>query len=67
MKTVLLSFALLSFSLATSAETFQDGNSPGFFKKISGTDLIFQFKQLPMNGEQLDSRYGWSETYWPSN
>jgi hypothetical protein len=67
MKTVLLSFALLSLSAATPAETFQDGNSPIFFKKISGTDLIFQFKQLPMNGEQLDSRYGWSETYWPSN
>jgi hypothetical protein len=22
---------------------------------------------LPLNGEQLDDRYGWSETYWPSN
>lgn len=67
MKTVLLlSFATL-LPLAAHADRFEAGNSPVFFKKISGTELITTYKQLPMNGNQLDDRYGWSETYWPSN
>lgn len=67
MKTVLLlSFASL-LPLAAHADRFEAGNSPVFFKKISGTELITTYKQLPMNGNQLDDRYGWSETYWPSN
>jgi hypothetical protein len=67
MKTVLLlSFASL-LPLAAHADRFEAGNSPVFFKKISGTELITTYSQLPKNGNQLDDRYGWSETYWPSN
>ncbi len=67
MKTVLLlAFATLAPHLA-HAERFEEGNSPVFFKKLAGTEMIMNFKQLPTNGEQLDDRYGWSETYWPSN
>lgn len=66
MKTVLL--ALMTFvSYTAHAERFEAGNSPVFFKKLSGTELVLNFKQLPLNGNQLDDRYGWSETYWPSN
>jgi hypothetical protein len=67
MKTVLLlALATLAPQLAF-AERFEEGNSPVFFKKLTGTEMITNFKQLPTNGEQLDDRYGWSETYWPSN
>jgi hypothetical protein len=67
MKTVLLLTLATLAPIAAQAERFEAGNSPIFFKKIAGTELILNFKQLPTNGTQLDDRYGWSETYWPSN
>jgi hypothetical protein len=67
MKTVLFLALATFFPYAAQAERFEVGNSPVFFKKLTGTEIIFSFKQLPTNGEQLDNRYGWSETYWPSN
>lgn len=53
--------------LASYAEKFTAGNSPVFFRKIAGTEMVLNFKQLPLAGKQMDDRYGWSETYWPSN
>lgn len=67
MKTVLLLSLASLIPLAAHADRFEAGNSPVFFKKISGTELITTYKQLPLAGNQLDDRYGWSETYWPSN
>ena len=67
MKTVLLVTLASLFTLTAHAERFEAGNSPTFFRKLAGTEMILNFKQLPLNGEQLDDRYGWSETYWPSN
>ncbi len=67
MKTVLVLSLTTLLSGVAHADRFEEGNSPIFFKKISGTDLITNFKQLPMTGSQIDDRYGWSETYWPSN
>ena len=67
MKTVLLlAFANLVIQTAY-AEKFEAGNSPVFFKKLAGTEMVLNFNQLPTKGNQLDDRYGWSETYWPSN
>jgi hypothetical protein len=48
------------------AEPFEEGNSPYFFRKLAGTEMIYNLELLPLKGEILDSRYGWSETYWPS-
>lgn len=67
MKTVLLLSLATLVPLAAQADRFEAGNSPIFFRSISGTELITNFNQLPMKGNQLDDRYGWSETYWPSN
>lgn len=67
MKTVLLLSLAILAPLSVKAELFEPGNSPFFFKNLSGTEMIFNFKNLPLNGKQLDGRYGWSETYWPSN
>lgn len=67
MKTVLLLSLATLIPLSAHADRFEAGNSPAFFKKLSGTEMITTYKQLPMSGNQLDDRYGWSETYWPSN
>ena len=67
MKPVLLLAMATLIPLSAHAERFEAGNSPVFFKQISGTELISNYKQLPMKGAQLDDRYGWSESYWPSN
>lgn len=67
MKTVLLLSLAVLAPLSVKAELFEPGNSPVFFKNLSGTEMITHFKSLPLNGNQLDDRYGWSETYWPSN
>ena len=67
MKTVLLLSLATLMPLAAHAELFGTGNSPSFFNKISGTPVITTFSMLPLKGEQIDNRYGWSETYWPSN
>jgi hypothetical protein len=61
-------FAMIFFNIQiVLADRFEEGNSPFFFRKMLGTDLITQFKLLPKTGQQMDERYGWSETYWPSN
>lgn len=65
-KALLLSLALLS-PFSVKADRFEAGNSPNFFKNLSGTEMIQNFSYLPLAGNQLDDRYGWSETYWPSN
>ncbi|MBA2404905.1 MAG: hypothetical protein H0V66_09060 [Bdellovibrionales bacterium] len=67
MKTVFLLTLATLIPLAAQAERFEAGNSPSAFKRISGTEMVFSFNQLPKNGTLLDDRYGWSETYWPSN
>lgn len=67
MKTFLLLSLATLLPISAQADLFEAGNSPSFFRKLSGTELITNFKQLPLNGGQLDDRYGWSETYWPSN
>ena len=67
MKTVFFLALATLLPYAAQAERFEEGNSPTFFKKLAGTEMILNLKQLPTNGEQLDDRYGWSETYWPAN
>ena len=67
MKKVLLATLATTLIQVVYAERFEAGNSPVFFKNISGTTLVSDFNQLPKSGSQLDDRYGWSETYWPSN
>lgn len=49
------------------AERMASGNNPWNFKKFVGTNLISDFTDLPLAGGLADDRYGWSETYWPSN
>jgi len=67
MKTVLLLSLVSVLPSVAHAELFEAGNSPVHFSKISETEILTTMSELPMKGAQLDDRYGWSETYWPSN
>ena len=62
-------FILVSLLLASQvhAELIGNQNYPWNFKKFVGTNLISDFNDLPLSGGLVDDRYGWSETYWPSN
>jgi hypothetical protein len=62
---VALGFVLLSTSVL--AERYEPVNSPTNFNKIVGTQMVFNFNNLPISGRLNDDRLGWSETYWPSN
>lgn len=64
--TILLLTILISVSSA-NAKKFSEFNYPSAFAKIAGTSLLTQFSDLPISGKLSDDRYGWSETYWPSN
>ena len=63
---MLLSIVLLASSSAF-AERWNIENSPANFNKITGTQMVVSFDQLPLKGRLIDDRLGWSETYWPAN
>ena len=67
MKTVFFLSLVSLIPLGSYAGRFEPGNFPTFFKNLAGTEMITRFDSLPLKGEQLDRRYGWSESYWPSN
>jgi Transglutaminase elicitor len=63
----LITMSVLVFSSAAMAELYDGPNSPFNFNRMMGTQSILKFNQLPLVGRLADDRYGWSETYWPSN
>ena len=65
-KNAVIFFSLL-LSAVASAEKWDEENSPYHFTKIIDRNLITQFELLPLKGKLDDERFGWSETYWPSN
>jgi hypothetical protein len=67
MKNHFFLLSLLTLSPLVHAEPIGDKNSPVFFRNITGSNMIMNYNELPMNGKLADDRLGWSETYWPSN
>ena len=57
------------FALAGHAEAgkWNRSNNPDFFNPVAKIKMNHNFMDLPLKAELLDNRYGWSETYWPSN
>ncbi|MFP5384934.1 MAG: hypothetical protein ACLGHN_02560 [Bacteriovoracia bacterium] len=49
------------------AAKWNRSNNPNFFNPVAKSPMNSVFMDLPLKGELLDNRYGWSETYWPSN
>lgn len=49
------------------AARWNRANNPNFFNPVAKNKMVFTFGDLPLKAEVQDNRYGWSETYWPSN
>lgn len=49
------------------AEKWDRSSNPQYFQVVAGGPLKLNLNQLPTQAKLLDDRYGWSETYWPSN
>lgn len=49
------------------AEKWNRSNNPEFFNPIAKNKMVLNFADLPLKGELQDQRYGWSDSYWPSN
>lgn len=60
---------LASMCLASSAfaEKWNSANHPGNFNPIAKNKISYSFASLPLEAKLKDDRFGWSETYWPSN
>ncbi len=61
---VLASLALISES---QAARWNRANNPNFFNAVAKEKMVAEFGELPLKGQIRDDRYGWSESYWPSN
>lgn len=66
MKTLLVlgPFVFMSFGFASP---WNRANNPDIFNPIAKNKLSHSFHDLPLSGSIEDNRFGWSETYWPSN
>jgi hypothetical protein len=60
-------FLCLFYSFQTLGARWNSANNPNNFRPILGTGVITQFDLLPLAGQLVDQRLGWSESYWPSN
>lgn len=66
MKTLAV-LATLALTGSAFAAKWDRGNNPDYFNRIAKNKMNHSLKELPLKGELQDHRYGWSETYWPSN
>lgn len=61
---VLSALAVVS---SAHAAKWNKSNNPDFFKPVAAKGIVKNFSELPLKAEISDHRFGWSETYWPSN
>ena len=52
---------------AAHAEKWNKSNNPSYFNIIAQGQLKFDLRELPLSARLKDDRFGWSETFWPSN
>ncbi len=64
-KTLLLTGLCLAGS--AFAEKWNKANNPFYFNAIVKTKFTADFNDLPLEAKLKDDRFGWSETFWPSN
>jgi hypothetical protein len=63
----LVVLATLSLTGLVHAAKWDRSNNPSYFNPIAKNKMNPVFAELPLKGELQDNRFGWSETYWPSN
>lgn len=64
-KALILSSILLTGNVL--AEGWDRSNNPRIFNPIMKSKMNYAFNELPLAAKIADDRFGWSETYWPSN
>lgn len=64
---MMIALAGLSVLSLAHAERWNSANNPLNFSAVSKNKLSFAFESLPLKANLLDDRFGWSDTYWPSN
>jgi hypothetical protein len=60
---------LATVALATQAYAakWDKSNNPNYFNPVAKIKMNAALTDLPLKADLLDTRFGWSETYWPSN
>jgi len=66
MRSLLLIASILSVG-PLYAEKWDRSSNPHYFQAVAGGPIKLSLEALPSEARLLDDRYGWSETYWPSN
>jgi hypothetical protein len=51
----------------TFASSWDKSNDPRYFNPVIKQKVVLKLDELPLKGELKDKRFGWSESYWPSN
>lgn len=56
------------FSVAqVHAKKWNSSNNPHFFNPVMKNGVVTKLNELPLKAQLTDVRYGWSDSYWPSN
>jgi hypothetical protein len=63
----LVVLATLTLVGQAHAAKWNKSNNPFYFNPVATIKMNASFAELPLKAELLDNRFGWSETYWPSN
>lgn len=58
--------ATLCLMSAAHAEKWDKSNNPDYFNVITKGKMTYSLESLPQSAKLKDDRYGWSETFWPS-
>lgn len=66
MKQVII-LAGLCFATHSMAEKWNRQNNPEIFRPLMKQQIIYDLAQLPLDAKIQDDRFGWSDSYWPSN
>ncbi len=57
----------LALVAEAQAAKWNSSNNPAYFNPIARVKMNSVFAELPLKASILDDRFGWSESYWPSN
>jgi hypothetical protein len=63
----LMVFASVLVMASAHAEKWDKSNNPSYFNIIAGGKMKLGMSELPLEAKLLDDRFGWSESFWPSN
>lgn len=59
--------ALVLLASSAQAAKWDKSNNPSYFNVIAGGKVKMDLRSLPLAATLKDDRFGWSETFWPSN